>query len=58
MRTDGIDMAQAVMATREAIENRYGKSICPQPKDVKNKTKNAQEAQMYSPTNASKDAPV
>ncbi|MFZ8946694.1 MAG: DNA topoisomerase, partial [Paracoccaceae bacterium] len=46
MRTDGIDMApEAVMATREAIENRYGKEYLPSsPRMYKNKAKNAQEA--------------
>ena len=59
MRTDGIDMApEAVMATREAIENRYGKEYLPSsPRMYKNKAKNAQEAhECIRPTNASKDA--
>lgn len=59
MRTDGIDMApEAVMATREAIENRYGREYLPSsPRMYKNKAKNAQEAhECIRPTNASKDA--
>ena len=58
MRTDGIDMApEAVVETRKAIENRYGKEYLPRsPRMYKNKAKNAQEAhECIRPTNASKD---
>ena len=46
MRTDGIDMApEAVMATRDAIKDRFGESYLPDsPRMYKNKAKNAQEA--------------
>ncbi len=56
MRTDGIDMApEAVMATRDAIANRYGKEyLASSPRMYKNKAKNAQEAhECIRPTNAS-----
>ena len=58
MRTDGIDMAaEAVMATRETIEARYGKEYVPKsPRMYKNKAKNAQEAhECIRPTNSSSD---
>ena len=43
MRTDGIDMApEAVMATRDAIANRYGNEyLASSPRMYKNKAKNA-----------------
>ena len=46
MRTDGIDMApEAVMATRDAIKDRFGEAYVPKsPRMYKNKAKNAQEA--------------
>ena len=46
MRTDGIDMApEAVHATRDVIESRYGKQyVSASPRMYKNKAKNAQEA--------------
>jgi DNA topoisomerase I len=46
MRTDGIDMApEAVMATRDAIRDRFGANYVPDsPRMYKNKAKNAQEA--------------
>lgn len=59
MRTDGIDMApEAVMATREAIEARFGTEYLPvSPRMYKNKAKNAQEAhECIRPTHAIKDA--
>ena len=59
MRTDGIDMApEAVMATRDAIKNRYGDDYVPKsPRMYKNKAKNAQEAhECIRPTDMSKDA--
>ena len=59
MRTDGIDMApEAVMATRETIEARYGAEYVPKsPRMYKNKAKNAQEAhECIRPTNSNKDA--
>ena len=52
MRTDGIDMApEAVMATREEIQRRYGNNYVPKsPRMYKNKAKNAQEAHdVYGP---------
>ena len=58
MRTDGIDMApEAVMATRETIEARYGKGYVPKsPRMYKNKAKNAQEAhECIRPTNSNND---
>jgi DNA topoisomerase-1 len=58
MRTDGIDMAaEAVMATRETIEARYGKEYVPKsPRMYKNKAKNAQEAhECIRPTNSNND---
>ena len=60
MRTDGIDMApESVMATRETIEERYGKEYVPKsPRMYKNKAKNAQEAhECIRPTNSNNDAP-
>ena len=59
MRTDGIDMApEAVMATRKAIEARFGKKYVPSsPRMYKNKAKNAQEAhECIRPTHADMDA--
>ncbi len=59
MRTDGIDMApEAVMATRDAIKNRYGEDYVPKsPRMYKNKAKNAQEAhECIRPTDMTKDA--
>ena len=59
MRTDGIDMApEAVMATREEIQRRYGNNYVPKsPRMYKNKAKNAQEAhECIRPTDISKDA--
>ncbi|KUJ80454.1 DNA topoisomerase I [Ruegeria marisrubri] len=59
MRTDGIDMApEAVMATREAIKNRYGAEYVPDsPRMYKNKAKNAQEAhECIRPTDMTRDA--
>ena len=59
MRTDGIDMApEAVMATRDAITDRYGKEYIPaSPRMYKNKAKNAQEAhECIRPTEMTKDA--
>ena len=59
MRTDGIDMApEAVMATREEIQKRYGNNYVPKsPRMYKNKAKNAQEAhECIRPTDISKDA--
>jgi DNA topoisomerase-1 len=59
MRTDGIDMApEAVMATRDAIKNRYGDDYVPKsPRMYKNKAKNAQEAhECIRPTDMTKDA--
>lgn len=59
MRTDGIDMApEAVMATRDAIKNRYGDDYVPKsPRMYKNKAKNAQEAhECIRPTDMNKDA--
>ena len=46
MRTDGIDMApEAVVASREAIEAKFGKAYLPtEARIYKNKAKNAQEA--------------
>ena len=46
MRTDGIDMApEAVVASRDAIEAKFGKAYLPAEARVyKNKAKNAQEA--------------
>lgn len=58
MRTDGIDMApEAVMATRDAIKERYGDDYVPQsPRMYKNKAKNAQEAhECIRPTDARRD---
>jgi len=58
MRTDGIDMApEAVMATRDAIKNRYGEDYVPKsPRMYKNKAKNAQEAhECIRPTDMTKD---
>jgi DNA topoisomerase-1 len=58
MRTDGIDMAaEAVIATRETIEARYGKEYVPKsPRMYKNKAKNAQEAhECIRPTNSNND---
>ena len=59
MRTDGIDMApEAVMATREAIKDRFGAEYLPaSPRMYKNKAKNAQEAhECIRPTDMSRDA--
>jgi DNA topoisomerase-1 len=59
MRTDGIDMApEAVMATRDAIADRYGTDYVPSsPRMYKNKAKNAQEAhECIRPTEVTKDA--
>jgi DNA topoisomerase-1 len=59
MRTDGIDMApEAVMATRDAIKDRYGEEYIPgSPRMYKNKAKNAQEAhECIRPTDMTKDA--
>ena len=59
MRTDGIDMApEAVMATREEIQKRYGNNYVPKsPRMYKNKAKNAQEAhECIRPTDISKNA--
>ncbi len=59
MRTDGIDMApEAVMATRDAIKDRYGEDYVPKsPRMYKNKAKNAQEAhECIRPTVLSADA--
>ena len=60
MRTDGIDMApEAVMATRDAIKERYGDDYVPSsPRMYKNKAKNAQEAhECIRPTDMRRDAP-
>jgi len=60
MRTDGIDMApEAVMATRDAIKERYGDDYVPNsPRMYKNKAKNAQEAhECIRPTDMRRDAP-
>ncbi|MFY2824019.1 type I DNA topoisomerase [Ruegeria sp. MALMAid1280] len=59
MRTDGIDMApEAVTATRDAIQDRYGAEYVPDsPRMYKNKAKNAQEAhECIRPTDMSRDA--
>ena len=59
MRTDGIDMApEAVMATRDAIKDRYGETYLPNsPRMYKNKARNAQEAhECIRPTDATRDA--
>ncbi|WP_425045935.1 type I DNA topoisomerase [Primorskyibacter sp. S87] len=59
MRTDGIDMApEAVMATRDAIKDRYGEAYVPDsPRMYKNKAKNAQEAhECIRPTDMTRDA--
>jgi DNA topoisomerase-1 len=59
MRTDGIDMApEAVMATRDAIADRYGADYVPSsPRMYKNKAKNAQEAhECIRPTEVTKNA--
>jgi len=59
MRTDGIDMApEAVMATRDAIKDRYGAEYVPtSPRMYKNKAKNAQEAhECIRPTELAMDA--
>ena len=59
MRTDGIDMApEAVMATRDAIKDRYGADYVPDsPRMYKNKAKNAQEAhECIRPTDITADA--
>lgn len=59
MRTDGIDMApEAVMATRDAIAERFGAEYVPDsPRMYKNKAKNAQEAhECIRPTDMRKDA--
>ena len=59
MRTDGIDMApEAVMATRDAIAERFGADYVPSsPRMYKNKAKNAQEAhECIRPTVITKDA--
>ncbi|MEL7254767.1 MAG: type I DNA topoisomerase [Pseudomonadota bacterium] len=59
MRTDGIDMApEAVMATRDAIKDRYGAEYVPDsPRMYKNKAKNAQEAhECIRPTDMTRDA--
>ena len=61
MRTDGIDMApEAVMATRDAIKDRYGAEYVPDsPRMYKNKAKNAQEAhECIRPTDMTRDASV
>jgi DNA topoisomerase I len=58
MRTDGIDMdPEAVMATRDAIKERYGDDYVPSsPRMYKNKAKNAQEAhECIRPTDARAD---
>ncbi|NDW44896.1 type I DNA topoisomerase [Ruegeria sp. PrR005] len=58
MRTDGIDMApEAVMATRDAIAERFGAEYVPDsPRMYKNKAKNAQEAhECIRPTDMRKD---
>lgn len=58
MRTDGIDMApEAVMATRDAIKDRYGDDYVPKsPRMYKNKAKNAQEAhECIRPTEMKRD---
>ncbi|MCV2888252.1 type I DNA topoisomerase [Ruegeria aquimaris] len=58
MRTDGIDMApEAVMATRDAIADRFGAEYVPDnPRMYKNKAKNAQEAhECIRPTDMRKD---
>ncbi|PIE11762.1 MAG: DNA topoisomerase I [Rhodobacterales bacterium] len=58
MRTDGIDMApEAVMATRDAIKDRYGEDYVPKsPRMYKNKAKNAQEAhECIRPTDVTRD---
>ncbi len=46
MRTDGVTMAQeAINATRQMVEDRYGKKYLPEtPRVYKTKAKNAQEA--------------
>src|SRR6056297_2498456 len=57
MRTDGIDMApEAVMAARDAIADKFGKSYVPgTPRIYKNKAKNAQEAhECIRPTDMAK----
>ncbi len=59
MRTDGIDMApEAVAATRETIDDRYGSEYVPDsPRMYKNKAKNAQEAhECIRPTDMTRDA--
>ncbi|WP_319824557.1 type I DNA topoisomerase [Thalassovita sp.] len=59
MRTDGIDMApEAVMATRDAIKDRFGAEYVPDsPRMYKNKAKNAQEAhECIRPTDMTLDA--
>ncbi|TMV07721.1 type I DNA topoisomerase [Ruegeria sediminis] len=59
MRTDGIDMApEAVMATRDAIKDRFGAEYVPDsPRMYKNKAKNAQEAhECIRPTDMTRDA--
>lgn len=59
MRTDGIDMApEAVTATRETIEARYGKEYVPKsPRMYRNRAANAQEAhECIRPTNTHNDA--
>ncbi len=59
MRTDGIDMApEAVTATRDAIESRFGAEYVPKsPRMYKNKAKNAQEAhECIRPTDMPSDA--
>lgn len=59
MRTDGIDMApEAVMATRDAIRDRFGPAYVPDsPRMYKNKAKNAQEAhECIRPTDIARDA--
>ncbi|MBU2982962.1 type I DNA topoisomerase [Lentibacter algarum] len=59
MRTDGIDMApEAVTATRDAINSRYGAEYVPsEPRIYKNKAKNAQEAhECIRPTDLNADA--
>lgn len=58
MRTDGIDMApEAVMATRDAIRDRFGPAYVPDsPRMYKNKAKNAQEAhECIRPTDITRD---
>jgi DNA topoisomerase-1 len=58
MRTDGIDMApEAVMATRDAIKERFGDDYVPgSPRMYKNKAKNAQEAhECIRPTDMRRD---